>query len=174
MRIVGTINAAIWLGAGVFFSLMILPAVFSADMHKVLHANPAYNAYYSGGIAEVLFRRFFVLQYICGAVAILHLFAEKLYLGRALPKLGTAVVVGIFSLGLLGGIWLQPKMEDLRERMYAGTVEDRERARHSFGLWHGMSQLVNLGIMAGLVVHLVSVTRPVDSTRYGTFTKFRG
>jgi hypothetical protein len=170
---IGTINAAIWFGAGVFFAAMILPALFSADMHKILREDGVHN-YYSGAVALVLFRRFFVLQYICGTVALIHLFAEKLYLGRALPKLGTSLIIGILGLGLIGGVWLQPRMEALHERMYVGTnVEDKERARHAFGLWHGISELANLGILAGLLVHLAYVTRPVESTRYGGFTKFR-
>lgn len=176
MRFVGIVNAAIWFGAGVFFAAAILPAIFSPDMHKVfgVAADSPYYPYYPGGVALVLFKRFFMLQYVCGIIALLHLFAEKLYLGRPLPRLGTALVIGIFSLALIGGVWLQPRMEILRQTIYTGTNPDqKERARHSFGLWHGISEFANLVIIGGLLAHLVRVTRPGESDRYSTFTIFR-
>ena len=172
LRFIGTINAAIWFGAGIFFAAVVLPAVFSEDMRKVLGSS-AYP-YYSGAVALILFKRFFALQYICGAIALLHLFAEKLYLGRALPRLGVALVTSIFCLGLKGGFWLQPHMEHLRQAMYFGpSQEQREKARHSFGLWHGLSELVNLAVLGGLLIYIVHVTRPEEHVRYGGATKFR-
>ncbi len=145
-------------------------------MHKVfgVPADSPYYSFYPGGVALVLFKRFFMLQYICGIIALLNLFAEKLYLGRPLPRLGMALVIGIFSLALLGGVWLQPRMENLRQAMYTGAnPEQKEKARHSFGLWHGVSQFANLVIIGGLLFHLVRVTRPGESDRYTTFTIFR-
>ncbi len=176
MRFVGIVNAAIWFGAGVFFAVAILPGVFSQDMHKVLGvpADSPYFSYYPGGVALVLFKRFFALQYFCGIVALLHLLAEKLYLGRALPRLGMALVVGVFGLALVGGLWLQPRMENFRQTMYLGANPDqKERARHAFGLWHGISECANLIIIGSLLAHLLRVTRPPESDRYSTFTIFR-
>jgi hypothetical protein len=177
LRFVGIVNAAIWFGAGVFFAAAILPGAFSQDMHKVfgVPAESPYYSYYPGGVALVLFKRFFVLQYICGIIALLHLFAEKLYLGRALPKFGTALVIGIFGLALIGGVWLQPRLENYRQTMYVNaSTEEKERARHSFGLWHGISQFANLVVIGGLLAHLARVSRPGESDRYTTFTIFRG
>jgi hypothetical protein len=174
LRIIGIVNAAIWFGAGTFFALGVIPGVFSGELHKLF--GDGYT-YYAGAVALALFKRFFVLQYICGAVALLHFVAEKLYLGRPFSSLGTALVVIIFGLGLMGGFWLQPKMEDLRQTMYSttATAEQREKARHSFGAWHGISETANLLIIGGLLVHLLRVTRPPDSGGYGVlFPKFRG
>jgi hypothetical protein len=174
LRIIGIVNAAIWFGAGTFFAAGVIPGVFSQDLRHIF-GDSAYP-YYSGAVALALFKRFFVLQYICGAVALLHFFAEKLYLGRPFSGLGTALVVVIFSLGLIGGFWLQPKMENLRQIMYSGvTAEQKEKARHSFDTWHGISEMANMLIIGGLLVHLLRVTRPPDSGRYGVlFPQFRG
>lgn len=176
LRFVGVVNAAIWFGASLFFAAVVLPGVFSQDMHKVLTVPPEspFYSYYSGGIALVLFRRFFALQYTCGIIAMMHLFAEKLYLGRALPRLGTTLVIGVFILAVVGGLWLQPRMENLRQTMYLGAnPEQKERARHAFGVWHGISECVNLVVIGGLLAHLLRVTRPPESDRYSTFTIFR-
>jgi hypothetical protein len=179
LRFIGVVNTAIWLGAGIFFAAVVLPAVFSPAMNREVFQQPVdspFYSYYPGGVAVVLFRRFFVLQYICGFIGLLHLCAEKLYLGRAFPRLGTSIVVGALGLSLVGGIWLQPRMEKLRNTMYHGQNEDqKEKARHSFGMWHGISQFANLIVMAGLLIHINRVSRPPNETiRYGTFTKFRG
>jgi energy-coupling factor transporter transmembrane protein EcfT len=165
---VGIVNAAIWFGAGIFFTMGILPAIFSSDLHK-LFGESAYP-YFSGAVALVLFKRFFVLQYICGSVAVLHFLAEKLYLGRAFSRFGMTLVLIIFGLGLIGGLWLQPRMELLRATRYTSTSPElREKARHSFGLWHGVSLLTSFAIIGGLLVHLVRVARPAEPGRYGTF-----
>jgi len=179
LRFIGVVNTAIWLGAGIFFAMMVLPAVFSPAMNKEVFQQPAdspFYSYYPGGVAMVLVRRYFVLQYICGFIGLLHLCAEKLYLGRAFPRLGTSIVVGALGLSLFGGIWLQPRMEALRNIKYHGhSQEEKEKAAHSFGMWHGISEFANLIVLAGLLIHITRVSRPPNETiKYGTFTKFRG
>jgi hypothetical protein len=176
LRFAGIVNAAIWFGGGVFFAAVVLPAVFSNDVHQLLGVKPGeqYYTYYPGGIALVFFRRFFILQYICGALALLHLFAEKLYLNRSLSVIGAGMVGAILCLSLIGGIWLQPRMEEMRQTMYFGaTAELREKAKHSFGVWHGISQTANLLVLLGTLTHMWRVTRPIESDRYSTFTIFR-
>lgn len=169
LRFVGIVNAAIWFGASIFFAIGILPGVFSQEVHHLFNENPA-NPYYSGGVAQVLFERFFGLQCLCGMVALLHLFAEKLYLGRNLSRLGTSLVIVLFCFGLIGNFWLQPHMKGLRQTRYFGaTQEQREQSRRWFGIWHGLSEAANLFVMAGLLVHLVRVSRPPETARYGSF-----
>lgn len=169
MRLVGIINAAIWFGAAIFFAVGVLPGVFSTEMHQ-LFRETADNPYYSGAVAQALFERYFTLQCVCGFVALLHLLAEKLYLGRPWPKIGTWVVVALFCLGLIGNFWLQPHMRDLRQIRYFGrTPEQKERAHRSFTAWHVVSEGVNLIVLGGLLFHLIRVTKPTGDGRYGTF-----
>jgi len=169
LRFVGIVNAAIWFGASIFFAVGILPGVFSQEVHRLLNESGA-NRYYSGGVAQILFQRFFALQCLCGAVALIHLFAEKIYLGRNLSRLGTTLVIVLFCFGLIGNFGLLPHMKALRQTSYFGaTTEQREQARRWFGIWHGLSEAANLFIMAGLLVHLIRVARPPETARYGTF-----
>lgn len=176
MRFVGIVNAAIWFGAGVFFALVALPGIFSEDLHKLFGEETAFK-YYAGGMAMELFRRFFVLQYLCGFVALAHLCAEKLYLGRAFPRLATSIALGVLGISLIGGGIVQPRLRELRQTMYSTTAtpEQKAAATHSFGLWHGTSMAVNFFVLAALLVYLVQVTRAEESSRYGTlFPTFRG
>jgi hypothetical protein len=169
LRFVGIVNAAIWFGAAIFFAVGVLPGVFSEEMHLLFHES-ATDPFYSGAVAQALFQRYFIFQCICGAVALIHLIAEKLYLGRALPKWGMGLVIALFCFGLMGSLWLQPHMKELRQTRYFGRTQDeKEHARHSFALWHGFSEVANFLIIAGLLVHLVRVTRSAVPGRYGTF-----
>ena len=174
LRFVGVVNAAIWLGAGIFM-VFVLPAVFSPEMHQLFGEEKTFK-YYSGAVAMILFRRFFALQYFCGTIALLHLIAEKLYLGRAFPRLGTTVILAVFGLGLAGGVWFRPRMEGLRGTMYSSTASQAQKdaAEQSFKRWHVVSNLAVVVMIGGLFVHLVRVTRQEDTSRYVNFSKIWG
>ena len=170
-------NAAIWFGAAIFL-LLALGAIFSTDVLTLFKENgDSAHRYYSGAVAIAVFHKFYALQYFCGFIALVHLFAEKLYLGRALPGFGTALVAGLLFIALLGGGWLQPKMEGYRKDIYSTTTtaEQKAKAERSFKGWHVTSECVNLLVITGLLVHLLRVTRSEESRRYGTlFPQFRG
>ncbi|HEX4645476.1 MAG TPA: DUF4149 domain-containing protein [Verrucomicrobiae bacterium] len=160
-------NAAIWFGAAIFFTVAVGPAIFSPEMKQVFGEGAF--PYYSGAVALVVLKRYFILQQICGAIALLHLFAERLYLGRPWSRFILGLLLVIFGLGLIGGFLLQPKMRELRHTMYYGaTQEQKETAHRAFAGLHGISQGANLIILAGLLVYLLRVSKPPESARYGT------
>ena len=178
LRWVGIVNAAIWFGASIFL-VVALTAIFSPEMIKLFteagDATPAHK-FYSGAVANAVFHRYFALQYVCGIIAIFHLVAEKLYLGRALSWLGIGLVGMLLFVALAGGLGLQPRMEKLRAEKYSNvSAEQKAKADHSFNTLHAVSECINLFVMAGLLVHLLRVTRPEESRHYGTlFPQFRG
>jgi hypothetical protein len=176
LRFIGIVNAAIWFGGGLVFTAVILPGVFSPDLRALFGEEGAYK-YYAGGVALSLFGRFFILQYICGVIALLHLFAENLYLGRKISRLSLAIVLGALAVSLLGGAVVQPRLKDFRQIMYSSKAgpDEKALATHSFGVWHGLSETANVLMLAGLLVHLLRVARPEEPGRYATiFPNFRG
>ena len=175
LRWVGIVNAAIWFGAAIFL-VVALGAIFSPDIVEIFRKAGDTSKFYSGAVAMAVFHRYFALQYVCGIIAILHLVAEKLYLGRALSRLGLGLVALLIVVALVGGGWLQPRMEKLRSESYSSpSAEQKARAEHSFKTLHVTSEIINLFVMAGLLVHLIRVTRPEESRHYGTlFPQFRG
>jgi hypothetical protein len=48
LRLIGTLNGAVWLGAAMFFSFGIAPGIFSAEMKSI------FGDYYTGVIAQTL------------------------------------------------------------------------------------------------------------------------
>lgn len=178
IRFIGILNASIWLGAAVFFTFFAAPAFFSGDIK-----NFGLHPFWPGAMAQLVIGRFFQLQYICGALALAHLFAEWVYLGRTLHRLTLGLLLGLFFVGLAGGLWLQPKLKDLHLTKYSMGPDykpvpmpdaRRIQAAKSFGQWHGVSQIINLATLGGLVFYFWRVTNPPDNLRFVGAPKFRG
>lgn len=164
LRFVGVVNAAIWFGSAVFFTFVGGPAIFSAEMTRLLGTEAF--PYYSGAIAQVFLERYFILHHVCGTIALVHLGAEWLYLGRPVARIRLWVVLGILGLGLLGGFWLQPKLQALhRARHRSPAVTEQQQAARSFRLWHSTAQSANLAMILGILFYLWRVSNPGSPER---------
>lgn len=162
LRIVGILNAALWFGASIFFTFFVGPAFFSEAMVGLL-SKP-----YAGAAAQIVLERYFLLQLICGLVALGHLVGESLYLSRPILRWSLTLVAAIFVLGLVGGYGIQPRLKQLHLQMYAAstTPEVKETARKSFRVWHGLSWAANLAALGGITVYLFRIARQGDNSRY--------
>jgi hypothetical protein len=167
LRFLGILNAAVWCGSAIFL-VVGLPAVFSPELKKLLTAPGV------GFAAETIVARFFTVQYCCGAIGLAHLWAEWLYAGRPVRVLNLSLLIGMLTVALIGGIWVQPKMQELHKVHYFGkTLEERAQAGETFALWHGISESVNLVVIGGLIVYLWSVSSDAEHSGWGDFTKIR-
>jgi hypothetical protein len=173
LRFVGILNAAVWFGAAVFFTFGSGRVPFSPEMKALLGSNN--YPYFSGAIAQILIARYFHLQFICSIIALGHLLAEWLYLGRFPRTLRLGLLLGLCAAVLLGGCWFQPKLRALHAVKYATNQrpETREAASRSFRAWHAVSMGVNLLLLTGLAVYLWRVANPSDETRFVSSVKFR-
>ena len=169
LRFIGLVNAAVWFGGLVFFTLAVGPAFFSDEMEQLL-GRP-----HAGAAAQVVLSRYFGLQLWCAGIALAHLIAEWLYTARPFQRFALMLLMALFGIGLLGGFVLQPKMEKLHLQKYAmqSTPEERQRADRSFGILHGTAMVLNLFVMAGVLVYLWHVAKPVNTTRFASVTRFR-
>jgi hypothetical protein len=172
LRFVGILNAAVWFGTAIFFSSGVGVAPFSSEMKSLLGENN--YPYFSGAIAQILIARYFHFQVACGVVAVLHLLAEWLYLGKSAQKFQVGLLIGLCSAALLGGFWLQPKLKALHAIKYGANnrPEIRQAADRSFKAWHGVSQVVNLLVVGGLALYLWRAANPSDPTRFVRALKF--
>ena len=172
LRFVGILNGAVWFGSAIFFTFGAGLAPFSPEMKALL--GPKNAPYFSGAIAQILIARYFSCQIVCAGVAVLHLLAEWLYLGKQPQKLQVGLLIGLASAALIGGYWLQPRMKALHTTKYGLNTrpEIREAADRSFRAWHGVAQVVNMLMVGGLTVYLWRVTNPSDPTRFVSAMKF--
>ena len=152
LRIIGTLNAAVWFGSAVFVTVG-LPVVFSAEVGRFVQRP------YVGIVAENILARYTIVQYWCAGIALFHFFASPLLLGRRLSKLVLSILLILTSFALVSGLWLQPKMAHLHYVKYWGTVTaDKVEADRSFRAFHGCSQAANLLVIIGLVIYVLKVT----------------
>ena len=171
LRFSGVLNAAVWFGAAMFFTFGIAPAFFSTEMKNLFQQN---FDLYSGLVAQIVLERYFVLHYCCGAIALIHQLAEWVYLGKALQRLTFGLLLSILVLNLTGGVWLKPKLTELHRIKYAqkSSPTQREEAGKAFRSWHGVSQMMNLAVLAGLGFFAWRIAMPPNGPRFVT-GKFR-
>ncbi len=166
LRFFGVTVAAVWFGATVFFTFFAGPAFFTDEMKRLFP--PPYN----GAIAELVLGRYFILHYVCGLLALAHLGAEWMYSGKVPPRMTVWLVGGVLGLSLLGGLWLQPKLKNLQRVKYSdhyrlpATAQQREAAAREFGMWHGVSQSMNILMFLSLWLYLARVIQPGESARF--------
>ncbi len=173
-------NAALWFGAGIFFTFVAAPALFSRPIKDLFGPETAGVAF-AGLIAQALLERYFVLQYICASVALLQQVAEWLYLGKALQRASLGLLLGVFSLGLVNGLGLQPKLKNLHSIRFSAELYHRElyspaqkeQATQSFRSWHHLAVAINLLQLGGLTLYLWNVTSPGNGPRFLAGSKFR-
>jgi hypothetical protein len=163
LRIVGLLNVAIWLGASVFFTLAVGPAFFSEGMLRLL-GRP-----HAGAAAQLVLERYFIMHQICAGVALLHLVGEGVYLGRMIHRWTLGLLLVLLGFSLVAGYIIQPQLRSLHLTMYRPglAVEEQETAGRSFRILHGVSQLINLAMLAGVLVYAVRLTKaPAETPRY--------
>ncbi len=161
LRFVGVTNAAIWLGSLAFFTFGAGPAFFSDEMLRLL-GRP-----YAGAAAQIVLERYFDLQIICAAVALVHSFAERLYTGKIGGHFSAVILSLLLGISLLGRFVVEPQMKQLHLQMYAvqTTPAQKSAAKRTFGMLHGASQIVNLLVFAGVLVHFWQTAGPGVATR---------
>ena len=180
LRLLGVFNAAVWLGAAIFFTFGVAPVFFTPETKRLLGET-------LGGITAILvLERYFALNYLCGAIALVHQFAGWVYLGRQLQRFTWGLLLGILGVGFVSGLVLQPKLQKLHQAKYGYTrttagfargatpaPAQRAAAEASFKTWHAVSQVINLLTLGGLAVYFWRLANPSDGTRFSSTAKFR-
>jgi hypothetical protein len=163
LRFIGLVNAAIWFGTALFFTFAVGPVFFGDAVLNIFGGRQApYSKAYAGLVAVVVMKRYFIWLQVCGLIAVLQGAAEAAYQGQSWKQFRNFLAVGLLGVSLLGGLWLEPTLEKLQAAKYnqRATPQQRELAGQSFGVWHGISQGVNLLTLAGLLVFFWKTAHP--------------
>lgn len=181
LRLLGIFNAALWLGAALFFTFGVAPVFFQPSIKKLAGEAQA------GIIAIQVLDRYFLLNIVCVTVAFLQQLAEWVYLGRPLHRLTMILLGCLAAVGLITEFALQPKLQHLHQTRYAYTKtaegylrndtltpQQREQAAHSWPIWHGISQAANLAVLGGISLLLWRMVNRPDETRFVSSRQFRG
>ncbi|HEY2083083.1 MAG TPA: DUF4149 domain-containing protein [Verrucomicrobiae bacterium] len=166
-------NAAVWLGTAIYFTFGAEPACFSADMHAALGV-PG-DSYFPGAVASVVMSRYYHIALACGVIALLHVLAGWLYMGRPSRKFSFGLVAGLFLLTLIGSNAIQPALTRLNRKHYtAAQPADRESAAKSFHLLNATSVVFDILIIGGLILYVWRLGSPSDTLRFVRPVQFRG
>lgn len=168
LRLVGILNAAVWVGTVIFFTFAGAPAFFSDDMTRLL-GKP-----HAGAAAQILVYRYFIVQQWCAGIALAHLIAEWLYSGRPFQRLNLLLLMGLFMISLMGAYVMHPKLKELHLKKYSPqtSLEVKASASRSFRILHATSSVLNLFVIGGVLVYLWHVTKPVNTTRFASVNRF--
>jgi hypothetical protein len=174
LRFVGLLNAAVWFGAAVFHAFIAGPAFASRDMAGLLTARNF--PFFSVAIAQILADRYFQLQLVCSLLAVFHLLAEWLYLGKVAQRFWRGLLFTLVVANLAGGFLLQPKLKNWHYLVFAPNTpaETQKTAVRSFRAWQSAAKVVNFLMVGGLGVYLWRMANPPDATRFASTGKFRG
>lgn len=150
------------MGAAVFFTLGAGPAFFSDDMARILPKSHA------GAAAQVVLQRYLLFHIACALIALIHLMVEWLYSGRPLSLFSTTLVSLMLLFSVAGSLWMLPRLSTLHREIYSPHSQPAqvEAARRSFGMWHGVSQSVNLLLLAGILMHLWTTSKDPKARRF--------
>lgn len=170
LRFVGLLNAAVWFGATVFFTFGAAPALGSPEMQHLLSARNF--PYFSVAIDHLLATRFFRWYLACSLVALLHMVAEWLYLGKYPKRLWLGLVLGLCLGGVVQVYGVQSQLKQLHQLRFT-RPDLREAADRSFRAWHTAGTTLEVVLMGGLLVYLWRVANPPDQTRFLDAAKIR-
>ena len=169
----GMLNAAVWLGATVFCSTAVLAALNSQDMVNLVGVQ--YFAQLSAAMTQIIFARLFQLQIACALLAWLHLLGEWLYLGRPPPRWLVTLLTGLFTLSLMGSLWLGPKLRVLHRSQHTPNtrMEDHALAGRSFRRWNNVFHAVNVLMISGGLGYFWRITKADEAPRFVRPVNFR-
>lgn len=173
LRFLGLTTVAVWLGAAVFFVFGAEPAASSQKMLGLIGQNNF--PFFSVAIGQLIASRFLYLYTICAAIAVAHMAAEWLYLGKYPSSFWLGLLVGLCLLGLAQGWIVRPAIADAHQLQFRSKapIEQREHAARTFKVWRGVSVTLNYMMVAGLGIYFWRVGNPNDPMRFVSARQFR-
>ena len=169
LRFVGLINAAVWFGAALFAALAAGSAV-SPEMRELLGFRNF--PYFSIAIGQMLLARYFHVYLICSFVALLHVAAEWLYLGKYPHRLWLTFILILVLIGIVQTYWLQPRLRTWHRLRYSEQTQS-QAADRAFRFGQSLSEMLHIVVIAGLAIYVWRIAYPQNSTRFVSATKFR-
>jgi len=172
LRFAGVLIAAVWLGAALFFTLGLGPALTSREMETLLGQNNF--GYFSVAIGHLLASTFYRLFLTCGVLAVLHAVTEWLYLGKYLPRFWLWLLLGLLGVGLLQAYVIQPRWKDAHRQRYSpGRPEVREHAARAARVYDILSIGLQIVMVGGVAVYFWRAALVPNPTRFVSTGKFR-
>lgn len=164
-RVIHTVCLGLWAGGAVTFSFLAAPRIFSY-LHGELPTNPPAGVSgisdevgreLAGNVVARIFPWYFASQIACGVFATGAGIALARRGGR-LDRVRAALVAAALLIVAAHAATVYPKSVVVLKEHYAardrGDANAAQSLRASFGMWHGISQTLNVTTIALVVVAL--------------------
>jgi len=173
LRFLGVFNAAVWFGAVVFY-LFGVSVLLNSDEVRTLFGADHYD-FFSRASLLIIQDRFYTIQWICAAVALIHLWTERWYLGRRTKRRWDGLILGALILSLWGDNYLVSRLSRLHNGQHArgASSELREASAKSFRNWQRIATLVHLYLLFGAGACLWRAANPESGPRFLSTSKLR-
>lgn len=161
-------NAAVWFGAAIFYTALVAPIFFTTDTLQLVQGIARATV-----LSQNVMERYHDLHLWCAGIALLHLVAECVYLGKPLSRFVLYLLAGLLGLSLITGFLTQPYAKKKLLRQYSSAVDpvEREQAGKEFRSWNGVTQFANFIMLAGVMIYLWQITGLTGNAREAA--KFR-
>ncbi len=150
---------SLWFGAGVGVAFIAIPVVFGPGIKDALPPGEA------GRVAQSILLRFFQWQLGFAVLAGVLYGFERVQSADA-GRWRAWILPPVFILSLLSLFWMHPRLARMhRERYAPGTPEPRRQELAArFGPSHGISQMINLAVLGGVLAGGYDLTRKRTGT----------
>jgi hypothetical protein len=164
LKFIGITNAGIWLGVIVYHICVVGPVFGSDEMVRLLRSP---HAIASSLLEE---KRFYLTLITCNFIAIIHLIAEWLYMGRAMVSSTVTTLALLLLSGILSAGAIQPYRSQMHLTAYVSEEEVQKRnATKDYQLWSGIQGVLNIAMLSGVGFYFFRVSTREDKVK--TFLK---
>jgi hypothetical protein len=164
LRFIGLLNAGVWVGAAVFLVLVAEPALYSNAARAYLLKS---HGYFAGALDGVIRGRFLYFNLVCGGIAMAHLLAEWLYLGRPIRRISVWLVLILVAMAIVNIGVFETRVTVFHEARYrSATPAARQEAQSAFERWRRASNTADLLMLGGLCFYLWSIVRDENVLRF--------
>ena len=165
-KLVHLVSLALWGGGASFFSYLTTPKIFShlrdqlplSPLPGVQGLTAEVGRRLAGDVVGTIFPIYFTFQAITGVLAVAAgvLLARH---GQRLDKIRCGLVAVALGLVLFHVATVYPRSVRILDESYqaqdGGDSRNAEELRKTFGMWHGVSQLLNFMTIALVIAALV-------------------
>ncbi len=177
LRLLHILALGMWFGGAAFFNWLAAPAIFQS-FDEVVRQGPsdrtageqllppeadearkkALASALAGAAVGPIFPRYFVLQAVCGVVALLTAWGWRHAENGAWPHRLRLGIIAAAMLGVLAGWPIAEYVSELRLQRYAIDAAVAAAARSAFGPWHAASLLLSqlTTLLAGIALALAA------------------
>ena len=173
LRFLGVFNAAVWFGAVVFYLFGVSVLLNSTEAQALFGAD--HSDFFSRASQQIIQDRFYTIQWICAAVALVHIWTERWYLGRRTRRRWDGLLLGALILSLWGDNSLVSRLRQLHNGQHArdASPQLREASARSFRNWQRVATAMHLYLLFGAGACLWRAANPESGPRFLSTNKLR-